>query len=282
MILLHSMTMQIDRDSNHNADGGRKSLSSTLPEGLLVDRNWLNLNGFNRPLVDYYLRSGGLVAVARGVYRRPGPALKWQHVVYSFQMMGYAVHVGGRTALDHQGMAHYLPMGREVIHLYSNKKLPTWLNSIIDNTAFEGHYRSLFLTDDETLGFTSLPFGTWDWPLKYATRERALLEYMDDLPNKADLDAADKYMESAATLRPGLVMALLKACTRVKTKRLFFWLAERHRPAWFKKLDVSAINLGSGKRVIYKGGKLNARYQITVPVEYTDGEDMNGTRQPLF
>ncbi|MFW2372638.1 MAG: type IV toxin-antitoxin system AbiEi family antitoxin domain-containing protein [Gammaproteobacteria bacterium] len=274
--------MQFSSKSNPNTGETRKSLSSVLPEGQLVDRNWLNSHGFNRPLVDYYLRSGGLEAVARGVYRRPGPPLKWQHVVYSLQEMGYLVHVGGRTALDHQGMAHYLPMGQEVIHLYSDNKLPAWLNLVVSNTAFESHYRSLFLTDDEGPGFTSLPFGAWDWLLHYATRERALLEYVDDLPGKAELDVADKYMESATSFRPGLVMALLKACTRVKTRRLFLWLADRHRPAWFNKLNVSAIDLGSGKRVIYKGGKLNTRYQITVPVDYADGEELNGTRQPLF
>ena len=205
------MTMHLIEQSNQYGNPGKKTLGVLLPEGLLVDRKWLKKRGFNRPLVDYYLRSGALEAVAHGVYRRPGPPLKWQHVVYSLQELGFAAHVGGRSALEHQGMAHYLPMGeRETLHLYCESKLPTWLHKIAQAGTFETHQRSLFVTDDEALGYTSLPFGTWDWPLRYSTRERALLEYLDDLPDKADLDMADKYMEGATALRPTLLMGLLQ------------------------------------------------------------------------
>ena len=83
----------------------RQPIESCLPEGQIVDRDWLKRHGFERPLVDYYLRSGALEAVARGVYRRPGPPLKWEHVVYSLQALGYPVHVGGRSALEFAGLA---------------------------------------------------------------------------------------------------------------------------------------------------------------------------------
>jgi hypothetical protein len=56
----------------------------------------------------------------------------------------------------------------------------------------------------------------------------------------------------------------------VKVNRLFLWFAERNDHAWFKRLDLDAINIGSGKRVVAKGGKLDAKYQITVP-EGLDG-----------
>ena len=88
-----------------------QSLEQTLPEGQLVCRAWLRERGFNRPRVDYTLRAGKLTAVAHGIYRRPGPALKWEHVVYSLNQMSCPVHVGGRSALEQQGMAHYLPLG---------------------------------------------------------------------------------------------------------------------------------------------------------------------------
>ena len=38
---------------------------------------------------------------------------------------------------------------------------------------------------------------------------------------------------------------------------------------WLKRLDKKAVDLGTGKRMLVKGGKLDARYQITVP------EDLN-------
>ncbi|TDY04001.1 type IV toxin-antitoxin system AbiEi family antitoxin domain-containing protein [Thiohalophilus thiocyanatoxydans] len=275
--------MQIREMPNQYTTLERKPLGAVLPEGRLVDRKWLKSREFNRPLVDYYLRSGALEAVARGIYRRPGPALKWQHVVYSLQELGFAIHIGGRTALDHQGMAHYLPMGgHETIQLYAAGKLPAWFAQLETPVEFERHSRALFAANVTTAGYTSLPFGGWDWPLNYSTRERALLEYVDELPDRADLDMADKYMEGATSFRPELLMSLLQACKRIKTKRLFLWLAARHRHAWFAQLDVSALELGSGKRVVYPGGVLDKQYNITVPREYANGEKPDGTGQPLF
>ena len=276
------MAMQNHKKLNSPSTRSRRDLAVELPEGLLVNYNWLNNKGFSRPLVDYYLRSGRLEAVARGVYRRPGPQLKWQHVVYSLQEMGFSVHVGGRSALDHQALAHYLSLGYETVHLYSASRLPGWLSEVDAGVAFYTHHKSLFTSNDETLGKTSVPFGAWDWPVNYATRERALLEYLDDLPDAAEWELADKYMEGATTLRPKLLMLLLHACSRVKTKRLFLWLAERHHHAWFKQLDIDELNLGSGKRLIAKAGKLDSKYQITVPAEYVNGENLGGSKQPLF
>jgi glycine/D-amino acid oxidase-like deaminating enzyme len=51
----------------------------------------------------------------------------------------------------------------------------------------------------------------------------------------------------------------------VKVKRLFFFFADRHQHAWLERLDRDAIDLGEGKRMLVKGGKLNKPYQITVP-----------------
>ena len=85
------------------------SLEDQLPDGLVVDRTWLSERGFERPLVDYYLRSGALKPVARGAYRRPGPPLKWEHVVYSLGQLGDSVHVGGRTALELHGILTTYP-----------------------------------------------------------------------------------------------------------------------------------------------------------------------------
>jgi len=48
-------------------------------------------------------------------------------------------------------------------------------------------------------------------------------------------------------------------------RRLFFFFADRHQHSWLKHLDKDAIDLGSGNRVLVKGGRLDKRYRITVP-----------------
>jgi hypothetical protein len=51
---------------------------------------------------------------------------------------------------------------------------------------------------------------------------------------------------------------------------LFFFFADRHSHAWLKPLKNEKFDLGTGKRMLVKGGKLDHAYQITVP------EDLNG------
>lgn len=84
------------------------TLDSVIKEGLLVDRKWIKDKGFDRPAVDYYLRSEKLNAASHGIYRKPGPPLKCQNVVYSLSKFGYRLHVGHKTALSYHGFQHYL------------------------------------------------------------------------------------------------------------------------------------------------------------------------------
>ncbi|MDP1897359.1 MAG: AbiEi antitoxin N-terminal domain-containing protein, partial [Sulfurimicrobium sp.] len=70
-------------------------LQDVLEEGLLAPTGWLEGQGYSRALISRYVGSGWLVSPARGVYRRPGPPLKWQHVVASLQLLaGSYLHVG--------------------------------------------------------------------------------------------------------------------------------------------------------------------------------------------
>lgn len=246
-------------------------LDKVLPDGLLVNRDWLYAKGFKRSAIDYYLRSGILVAAARGIYRRQGPPLKWQHVAYSLQVLGYGLHVGGRTALEVQGFAHDLPVrGVSVIWLYGAGRLPVWVNKVGSGYRFVQGKPSLFTQLPED-ALTTLPFGHWDWPLRCAKPELALLEVLENVKTAADFEAVDHLFESASTLRPRVTMSLLMDCRQVKAKRLFLWFSERHGHAWFQKLDTGKLDLGSGKRQIIKNGSFVGRYQITVPREMASG-----------
>jgi Transcriptional regulator, AbiEi antitoxin, Type IV TA system/Transcriptional regulator, AbiEi antitoxin N-terminal domain len=259
------------------APTSQKTLEQYLPEGQLVNRTWLKARGFSRPRVDYALRAGKLEAVARGVYRRPGPPLKWEHVVYSLNEMGCAVHVGGRSALELQGLVHYLPAaGMQRIDLYSSARIPAWVADFPAPFRFDLHSQNWFdpLPEDAV---HSKPFGAWDWPVPYSTPELALIELMAGVRDTADFSVADKFFEAAVNLRPDLLYALLRACTQVKAKRLFLWFSDRHGHAWREALETEQIDLGRGKRMLIKGGAYDASYQITVPREMA-----GGNQQPLY
>jgi hypothetical protein len=273
-------------------------LQRDLPEGLVVDANWLERRGYSSSLRSKYAAHGWLEQVARGVYRRPTASLpspndkdeplRWQHVVISLQtVLERPFIVGGRTALELQGFAHYLGAGelREV-HLYGNERPPAWVGKLKLETKFVFHNaKKLFKNEapghvgpgverggQQTSGTRSLGgglvrqlWGQWEWPLTLSAPERAILELLDEVPQRETFHQADMLMEGLRTLSPKRLQKLLVECRSVKVKRLFLWFAERHNHAWLKQLNREAINLGTGKRMLQRGGKLDPKFAITVP-----------------
>src|ERR1700761_6052513 len=98
----------------------RKQLIKLLPEGGLVTRSWLIKQGFGTHAVDNLVKSEQITAVASGVYSKWESKPTWEGLVYFLQQNdGLNITVGGISALELQGLAHYLPLGgRQRIHLY--------------------------------------------------------------------------------------------------------------------------------------------------------------------
>lgn len=249
-------------------------LAKDLPEGLVVDAAWLDEHGIASNLRAYYVKAGWLEQVVRGVYRRPpskrlgSDLLSWQQIVISLQtlLLRSAFIVGGRTALELQGFAHYLAHETKTVHLYGREKPPTWLQKLDLPQRFV--YRNstvLFRNDPVAYGIDSLRWGQWDWPLTLSRPERAYLEMLDELPRHESFHQADMIMQGAVNFSPRLLQTLLADCRSVKVKRLFFFFADRHHHAWLRYLDRSAIDLGKGKRALVPGGRLDPVYLITVP-----------------
>jgi len=260
-------------------------LQRDLPEGLVVDAAWLERRGYSRALRSKYAAHGWLEQLVRGVYRRPTAPLpssnnkrdkkvRWQHVVISLQtILDLPLAVGGRTALELQGFAHHLGGGelREV-HLYGAERPPTWLSKLKLETHFIFHNAMKLFKIQPRAGTRSLdaglmqqPWGQWDWPLTLSSPERAILELLDDVPQRETFHQADMLMEGLRNLSPKRLQTLLVECRSVKVKRLFLWFAERHNHAWLKQLRRDEITLGAGKRMLQRGGKLDPKFDITVP-----------------
>ena len=263
-------------------------LERHLPEGLVADSRWLTRHGFSTSLRSQYVDAGWLDQPARGVYRRPRGSLTWRQVVISLQgLLGYPLLLGGRTALELHGYAHYLPQQENEVHLYGPKPPPQWLHKLPLGTRFLYHNeRALFRHEVVTPELTHLEsesdkqlshaahhhwtvqrWGPWDWPLALSTPERAILELLDELPKHESFHQADMFMQGLSNLSPRRLQKLLGDCRSVKVKRLFFYFADRHQHAWLKRLDKDAVDLGEGKRMLVKGGKLDKSYLITVPEE---------------
>ncbi len=104
--------------------------------------------------------------------------------------------------------------------------------------------------------------------LKISCPEKACLEMLNEVPEKISFEHADQLVQGMTTLSPRTLQKLLEQCSNIKVKRLFLWLGSHHSYTWFAKLKPENIHLGSGNRVIAKGGKLDKTYKITVPKDF--------------
>ena len=185
--------------------------------------------------------------------------------------MKHSAHLGGKSALDLAGYAHYLTLGgASQVHFYGD--VPPWLKRLPTQTSIVVHRRTLFGDDltgidnaDRDVEDTGQAVNVWRWPVKASSPERAILEALDDLPNRASFDALDKIFEGLVILRPKQLTKLLMLCRSVQVRRLFFVYADKHQHTWRKHLDASNFDFGSGPRALVAGGKFHPTYQIYVP-----------------
>ena len=259
-----------------------KPLLDDLPPGYVADAAWLTARGIDRKSILQYEQRGWLEKLARGVYRRPdtnrdvSAADDWRRLVLSLQrVMGYDVHVGGRTALSLHGFEHYLRLGAEAPRVYLYGDVPSWLARLPGADRFETRTLSLFSgsktgvdgVDDKK---QSSPKQRRLNDLVVSTPERAILEMLNELPVHESFHNVDAIFEGLANLRPRLLEALLQECRSVKVKRLFFVYADQHDHAWRKYLNPDDFDLGSGPRALVEGGRLHPRYAITIPPDLID------------
>lgn len=256
--------------SLHN--GSRiKQLTRLLPEGVAAPSNWLSANGYSRQLVRKYVLSGWLKSLGHGAFARSGQAVGWEGVLLGLhRLAGRPCHVGGMSALNRQGLAHFLPLGGEQqIHVMSIRKPPAWVKSLALTPGLNFDTRRLFPDEARDTGLVQLPTGIRDWMLPMAGPERAVMELLNDVgPHGHSFDHAAHLFEGLTVLRPGVVNDLLAACRSIKVRRIFLFLADHFNYPWANRLETAALDLGRGNRQVVKGGRLDKRYRITVPESF--------------
>jgi Transcriptional regulator, AbiEi antitoxin, Type IV TA system/Transcriptional regulator, AbiEi antitoxin N-terminal domain len=241
-------------------------LLKAWPSGTVAVLPWLEKHGAYQQLVHEYEKSTWVQRVGRGAYAKAGDKVEWTGGLHAIQeQLGLPIHAGGKTALQMQGYAHFLPMGRGVTVLLFGPpglKLPTWFRQY--RWGVKLRYTATNLFPGETnQGLTKRDLGSYS--VTVSTPERGIMEVLYGVPDEESYEEAKLLMEGLTTLRPQLVQALLKQCASVKVKRLFMVLAESSQHAWVKKLDLSKVDFGKGKRMLVKGGRLDSKYNITVP-----------------
>lgn len=243
-------------------------LVSQMPHGLVLTLPWLKQQGVSCKLAWWYVQSHWLERVGDEAYKKPGEKVNWIGALASIQnQLRLPIHVGAKTALALLGQSHFIPMQgikRVILFNSSNTKAPRWFSEPNNwDVNFLMNKATLFSNEDSAVGVMNKEIDGIS--INLSSPERAALEVLSLVPHKQSFDEAAKLIESLSQLRPSLVQSLLEKCKSVKTKRLFLHFADKFQHPWLTKLDLTKIDLGSGKRVIGQGGSYDSKYQISVP-----------------
>lgn len=246
--------------------GKLNQLLQTVPGNAVVTTARMAELGVSPQLARKYVLNGWLKSLGVGAFTRVGDNPDWLGGLYALQsQLDLTVHVAAVSALELQGRAHFIPLGKgRRVRLVSDKRedLPKWFIKHDWTVTLQHRCLSLFGTPPGN-SITNYDYGGFS--VQIASPERAILEELHLVQSNNDLKHAILLMEGLSTLRPSLVQELLDQCTSVKAKRLLLWSAERCQHSWMKMIDVTTVNMGTGKRQVFKGGVLDKKYLITVP-----------------
>jgi Transcriptional regulator, AbiEi antitoxin, Type IV TA system/Transcriptional regulator, AbiEi antitoxin N-terminal domain len=221
-----------------------KRLYTRLALGTPVTSRDLAGLGISADLAVHYVRAGWLTRLARGVYSRPNdpPALHPSLVLLQRQFE--ALHVGGKSALDWQGVRHNVaPHPRLHLYGWNSAALPAWFT---ERFPAEYHRKRLFKEKPKGL-FYVRPFERRSGAPLVSAPERALLEVLSEVGVRQGLEEAGQLIESTYTFRADVLRELLTRCTSVKTVRLCLTLGRERSQPWAKKLSRARLPTGSNQ-----------------------------------
>lgn len=240
-------------------------LLSTQPLGTVLCSAWLVEQGYSLDLQKRYKKSHWFDSIGTGALIRHGDHVDYLGGLYALQsQLGLSVHPAGKTALSMQGKAHYLELSMKKVLLFSGREdsLPLWFKRRDWGLRVESK-QSSFLP--AALGLVEIDHKSFK--VKISSPARAVMECLYMAPKSQPLMEVYELMEGLNNLRPTSVQQLLEACTSVKVKRLFLYLAEKAGHEWFRHINLDNVDLGSGKRAIVSDGVYVSEYLITVPRE---------------
>lgn len=221
-----------------------KALYTRVPPGTPLTTADLNELGISADLAVYYVRSGWLERLARGVYCRPGEDLELEPSLVMLQRKLPGLHVGGKSALEWYGMRHYV-LHQPTLWLYgwAAGRLPDWFS---ERFTAVYHRKRLFNETPDAMLHVG-PFARRARAPDVAAPERALLELLSEVGVRQPLQEAREIVEGAYSLRADVLRELLRETKSIKTVRLALQLGREFSLPWAAKLDPAELPTGSDR-----------------------------------
>src|ERR1700722_1248222 len=178
------------------------------PKGTVATSLWLKKQGISSLLKKKYQDTQWLETIGYGAVIRKGDKVNWPGALFALQdQLNIEIHVGGKSALELQGYAHFIKFGPSALHLYmqERKKLPLWFTNHVWEQPLYVHTTNFLSTSE---GLTLHNEG--EFSIKISSRERAFLEVLYLVPQQQNIQECYYLLENMIDLRPSLLQSLLE------------------------------------------------------------------------
>ena len=251
-----------------NKDKLNQLLKYWQPGGLFFS-SWLKKNEYSDQLMQQYRKSGWFSPLSKGVMYRTGDKHTSYAALSSYNtQLNKNFYVGAHSALELSGFNHYVPMGKPALMIGhpQEDEVPSWMIK----TDFE--YELKFFSTKAFLNPQLTFVNKGDFEILTSVPEQAFLECLLLAPNQYNYMDIFYIMEQLTTLRSEVVQQLLENTNNLKVKRLFLYMAKKARHDWFERLDISKVDIGTGKQKLVDNGVYIPEYMMTIPKELYEYE----------
>ena len=221
------------------------------PPGAPMTSEDLAARGMSADLTFHYVRTGWLRRLMRGVYCKPNEPLALYPSLLLLQRQFEGLHVGGKSALDWNGVRHYVlaKASASFVRLAGGENCRGMVHR-----AFPGRVspQASLRRKARTLAACRTLRKAKGRPLSIGTRAGAtgIVERRWRAPAAARGLANSS--RAATPCAPDVLRHLLQHCTNVKTVRLCLTLGKELSLPWAKKLDAATLPTGSRRRWVSK------------------------------
>lgn len=240
------------------AERAVQRLMREAPRGQPIDPEMLRNLGISPAQTHYLVTAGWLQRLSKGAYLLTGDLPTTEGILVYLSRHTPGLHVGGKTALDWQGVRHNIAF-RPRITLWGVQayRFPSWVKQHMPHT-----YQTTRLFDEPfSLSDCLKPLPLKNSAVLVSIPELALIELVSDIGKRGEkgqsLEEALHLADSLRNLRADRLRGLLRRCTRVKVVRLVRDLGESSGHEWGRDLRAIADQLSPGKRwsALEEGGR---------------------------
>ena len=191
-------------------------LVTNARKGGALTAAYLRRMGFSYELLKRYEKSGWLDSLGYGAFKLHGDTVDWMGGLWAIQTQAKKkVHVGGKTALELKGFAHYVKQRQTKVFLFGREKetLPLWFRRYDWGLVLKFSPVKLFASSVNE-GFSEHQKG--ELSIRISSPERAAMEMLYHVPREQTFEEALLITENLTSLRPSLVQKLLEGCNSRK------------------------------------------------------------------